>query len=298
MNIIGIDVGGTKSSFVLFDKDGNYLDKVILDSVHFMQKDKETIKKILLDGINILVDRNSITEYFVSAGIAGYGKNNEIRNYIDSLFLEILPLKNYALFSDIEIALTSALGKEDGIVVIGGTGSIAMSRINNEIKRSGGWGYLIGDEGSSYDIAKKSLSIFSKQADGRLIKTNFYYRFKEKLNLENDYDLINIARNEFTDRTKLAKITKIIYELAKENDEYALNLFKEAANELVLMINSLNNNDTKLTVSYVGGLFNAKDIILPFIEEKLAKNLILKPPLHIVEKGAYILALEKLRKVD
>ena len=64
------------------------------------------------------------------------------------------------LKSDVQIAIEGALDGQDGIVVIAGTGSIALSLKEGMLQRCGGWGYQLGDEGSAYWIAKKMLNAF------------------------------------------------------------------------------------------------------------------------------------------
>lgn len=77
--------------------------------------------------------------------------------------------------------MEGALDGENGIVIIAGTGSIALALKDNIVTRCGGWGSQLGDEGSAYWIAKKMLSIFCQEVDGRLEKTKLYELIKKNV---------------------------------------------------------------------------------------------------------------------
>ena len=55
-----------------------------------------------------------------------------------------------------------------GVGVIAGTGSIAVGRTKDgQTARAGGWGHLIGDEGSAYSVVLDALRLVARRADGR-----------------------------------------------------------------------------------------------------------------------------------
>lgn len=290
MYTIGIDGGGTKTKFALFTEDGIEIDSLILESCHFMQVSYDEMKELLKKGIDTLLLKHDLKDFVVCAGMGGYGRDENIRKNIENVFTQLLPQGNFYLYSDAEIAVAGALGGQDGIVIIAGTGSIAFSQINNQFSRSGGWGSILGDEGSAYWIGKKALSIFCKEADGRLTKGPLYDCFMEYYQLKRDFDLIPLAVEQLTNRTEIASVAKLVYQAACLNDENALQLFCEASDELVSHIHALNVSQKQLKVTYVGGLFSAKEFILPNLERQLDANLLLVDPMYTPEKGAYILA--------
>ena len=71
---------------------------------------------------------------------------------------ELIASDKYKLTHDAEIALIGATAGQPGIIVIAGTGSIAFGRnAQMQTARAGGWGYIFGDEGGGFDIAKNAL---------------------------------------------------------------------------------------------------------------------------------------------
>ena len=70
--------------------------------------------------------------------------------------------------NDALIALQAGVGDAPGIVIVSGTGSIAYGRNDHgEASRAGGWGYVLGDEGSGYWIGRLALRAVVRHADGR-----------------------------------------------------------------------------------------------------------------------------------
>ena len=195
-----------------------------------------------------------------------------------------------------QIAIEGALEGQDGIVVIAGTGSIALSLKEGMLQRCGGWGYQLGDEGSAYWIAKKMLNVFCQEVDGRLEKTILYDLIKRECHLVNDYDIITFMNNLNHDRTKIAALAYINGLAAKEKDPNALKIYKQAAEEIYKLINLLSKNfKSPISVSYIGGVFqHAGSFIIPHLQDQLGNRFNLIPPIHTPEYGAYILA-KKLR---
>lgn len=293
MNIIGIDGGGTKTKFTLFDEDGNSLKEVTGPSCHVMQKDKATAIQILKEGIRSLEAGENV---LISAGLAGYGQDPFYRRKIEEICKEAFD-GPFLLHNDIETAFEGALDGHDGIVVIAGTGSIAYSRKDGKTRRCGGWGVQLGDEGSAWYIAKMLLNEFTKQSDGRKDKTLLYEMVRKALNLKEDYELISVLNDPVrSSRTEVAKLAHTAYEAAKAGDGMAIAIYVKAADEIANMIETLQDDfDDSVEVSYVGGVFTAGNLILDPLKDQL-ENCVLHAPVHGPDYGAYLLAKRFLKK--
>ncbi len=82
-----------------------------------------------------------------------------------------MPADRFALMHDAPIAHAGALGGEDGVTVIAGTGSVAYATARGRARRTGGYGYLFGDEGSAFWIARRAVSGAARHDDCRGIAT-------------------------------------------------------------------------------------------------------------------------------
>lgn len=189
---IGIDGGGTKTKMVSYDDDGNICQEIVLPTVHILSQTPKKCIEILKAGVEQL-DPQSVSK--IGIGLAGYGQDKKIRKEIENICLKAFKNRPFVLKSDVQIAIEGALDGQDGIVVIAGTGSIALSLKEGMLQRCGGWGYQLGDEGSAYWIAKKMLNVFCQEVDGRLEKTILYDLIKRECHFENDYDIITFMND-------------------------------------------------------------------------------------------------------
>ncbi len=289
MNYIGIDGGGTKTAFGLFEED-RLIDTLKLPTCHFNQVGFNEGAKILKSEIEQLINSHDIdvTKLRIGIGMAGYGKDATINRKIEETFKKELSGYDYVLTSDIHIALIGALDNRDGIVVIAGTGTIAMALNKGKISRCGGWGYQLGDEGSAYWIGKQSLGVFTKMADGRLRKTDFYGAIKSELMLANDYELIGYVSDLENKRTSIADLAKTVGELAKQNDRHAKEILNLAAKEVSLLAKTLADSfEEKPIITYYGGVF-ASDYFKDNFEDNL-EGFKIHPPVKNALQGACIL---------
>lgn len=253
MNILSIDAGGTSTKFYLYNEKYELLDDYKMPSCHILQVGKEKMTEMLLDGLKKIQESNYVDR--IVFGLAGYGKDMKIRSEIEKSIASSFSDYDYTLMSDVEMAYYSVFSKkESGILLISGTGSIAFCKNKDEFIRSGGWGYLLGDEGSGYWIGKELLNIFTKQADGRLSKSKIYYTIMEKFEISNPYDLI--SKRASMGRTEVADLSKIAFSLYYEDDS-SRRIIDKAIEELSLMINSLDKYANSENIYLFGGIFNS-----------------------------------------
>lgn len=297
MFYIGIDGGGTKTKFVLIDDNKNVINTIEKSTCHFMQVGFDGLEKVLYDGFHELIEGSDIRPNEIKSvclGLAGYGNVvsviDEIKKRVKNIFTGI----DFILCNDVKIAHAGALGGKSGIVIISGTGSIGYSIKDGIENRIGGWGYQIGDEGSAYWIGKKTLEIFSKQADGRLEKKALYKILREELNIKNDYDIIKYVGDQIKgSRSEIAKFAQYCYKAAEDNDIDAIKIFDDAGFELAQIINALyrNYHDKKVNASYIGGVFKSKEMILKPLIKYLDADIELIEPKFSPEIGAALLAI-------
>ncbi len=284
---IGIDGGGTKTKFTLFDDKFEALDSYVSTTSHVGQVKKEGLKDVLLEGIKYF---NLDEKPIICAGLAGYGVVKAFVDQIDEVFKEEFSEYTYHIVSDIKAAYFGAIGDNKGAVIIAGTGSIGYALNENKFERVGGYGFAFSDEGSAYYIGRLLIQEFFKQSDNRKEKTRLYYYLKEIYNIEDDYDLIRILNNE---RVNIAKASLYAYHLAKENELNALSILNDAAIELAEIANTLVKTDETINVSFIGGVANSFDIMMPMIKKASKTNINYQKPLYNAEYGAILAYLTK-----
>jgi N-acetylmuramic acid 6-phosphate etherase len=134
--------------------------------------------------------------------------------------------------SDAAILLAAGTPEGWGLVLIAGTGSIAFGRTaDDRPARAGGWGHLLGDEGSGYALAMAGLQAVARAADGRRPATRLTEGLLKRLGLSQPQDLIAAVYRGGRDRADLAALAPLVVEAA-EGDAVAAGIVEEGAREL------------------------------------------------------------------
>ncbi|MGT2933418.1 N-acetylglucosamine kinase [Streptococcus catagoni] len=291
--IIGVDGGGTKTEFTLFQDNGKMIESLLQPSCHILQKSTDDIKNIILSGVNYFIEKYSINQQslFISLGLGGYGSKKN-RHIIDKILEEIFGQKyKYRITNDAEIALLGALGSIEGkgSLLIAGTGSICLT-YQEDFSRIGGWGYCFGDEGSAYWIGQRFLKEFACESDGRGEKTELYYYMLEKYQLECPLDINDyIFDNGIINRTKVAKMAKDVTWLCQNGNRKCIQIMKEAGIELANLANASLKGHSLLLYLY-GGVWKSEEYIKKPFKEHLDSRIQIGEPKQGATYGAYLLA--------
>ena len=292
MRIIAIDAGGTKARFALYDENGVELKRLEHPSLHPLQIGYAQMAAALRVGVDAIRDNEMVD--FISFGLAGYGQNQEIRTSIETAIHKKFPFERYCIQSDVDCALMAALKGQDGLMLIAGTGSIALASYQGQRHRVGGWGYWIGDEGSAFWIGKQVLGLFSKMADGRLKKTALYDCVMDSLVLDEPSDMIKILSDHPRPKEAIASLARVCYLAASKKDKHAIQCFKMAAKELALHIQtSLTMHPDLQRVRLAGGVFEAKEFVLDPLVQYLDPSLDIALSEDTPLFGAYLIGKQK-----
>lgn len=127
-----------------------------------------------------------------------------------------------------------------GVVLIAGTGSIAWGRgPTGTVGRCGGWGYLLGDEGSGYAIALAGLRAATRAADQRDPPTLLLERFQQRLGVDRPAGLIETIYQPTFHRQDLAELASVVFQAADDEDPAALRIIASAGAELAELVRTL-----------------------------------------------------------
>jgi len=135
-----------------------------------------------------------------------------------------------------------AAGSPDGwgLGLISGTGSFCFGQAaDGRSARSGGWGYLFGDEGSAYAMAVAGLRAAAKAADGRGPQTMLLEEFLKYLDLSEPDDLVRSVYARADDRAQVASLAGVVTEAAEAGDVVARQIVDEGARELAQMVQTV-----------------------------------------------------------
>ena len=234
MYIIGIDGGGTKTIGILATATGQHLAEVQSGPANYHVVGEAKTQAVLEGVVSELYENAGIpptSAVQVCLGMAGLGRPAD-REVIGRICDELGIYRNRILTHDAHIALVGGTEKQEGVIVISGTGAIVYG-INTDGReaRASGWGYLLGDEGSGYDIAIKGLQAVARAADGRGNQTELTDRILNKLELNEPSDLIRWTHA--ASRDTIAQLAEVVFDTAKTRDTVADHIVDKAADELV-----------------------------------------------------------------
>lgn len=234
MYIIGIDGGGTQTIGILATEAGQHLEKVQFGPSNYHVVGEAETQKVLTDVINKLYEKSDVplgSSVQFCLGMAGLGRPED-QKVIGQICDEIGIGKNRILTHDAHIALVGGTEKREGVIVISGTGAIAYG-INADGKeaRASGWGYLLGDEGSGYDIGIKGCRAVARATDGRGDPTELTNRILNRLELNEPTELVRWVHT--ANRDTIAQLAAIVFDAARSMDTVAECIVAEAADELV-----------------------------------------------------------------
>lgn len=254
---LAIDGGGTKTDVVWFDETGRIINRVIGKSANLNGSSWETVSshlEELFESLFQVEETPNIETVF--GGFAG-GSHPKVQNTLKTILARLVPSHE----SEIEIqgdainALWSGTHGKPGLVLIAGTGSIVFGRTESGKQvRVGGWGYLIGDEGSGYDIGRMAAMALMKAYDGRGPSTQLTPLILNHLNLEREEDFIPVVYEN--GKAQLAQLVPLVARAAKEGDSCALAILDQAGERLAELISAgLSFFDSPLEkIGFVGGL--------------------------------------------
>lgn len=312
-NVLGIDGGGTKTLAVLMNSAGQVLGSGEAGPSNYQSVGVQAAKHSIQSAIVQATFSNTQPIEAVCLGLAGVGRPEDVR-VVQHFWQQIadttqsvqwsLQPNTTVICSDSAIALVGGVGDGAGIVVIAGTGSQVFGQNSQgATKRVGGWGYLLGDEGSGYNIAVAGLKAALKVYDGRGSLTSLADEFQQQLELDSLQDLVKLVYRSGWSVKDIAALAPIVDRAAVAGDAVANTIINEAVEELVLATGvvtaALFNADEAFEIVMMGGVWHSEANFRGRFEtriEAIAPGARLILPRHQPAYGAGILALKALGK--
>jgi N-acetylmuramic acid 6-phosphate etherase len=144
------------------------------------------------------------------------------------------------ILNDAELVLAAATSQRRGVALIAGTGSLAFGRdATGSTARSGGWGYLLGDEGSAFAIGQTALRKTMSAADGRAASTMLSELICRHFSVGVPTDLVSAIYGAVDPRLAVASVAPLVFDAAAADDSVARTILQTAAVELARLVISV-----------------------------------------------------------
>ena len=229
--MIAVDGGGTKTEFVLFTEQGELLSHLVLPGCNPNSYGMEKTFEILSKGIDSMMEHNTniIGLYVGAAGVSSGDNRKKILKFLKNRYRTI----KIDVQTDILNVIYSMGEQQSCIAAICGTGSIVYAKCNDEFYRVGGWGYLLDQAGSGYDIGRDVLRAALEWNDGMRKRTILTDLAEQKLG-GNAWDKIDLIYSLGVDF--IASFAPVAFEACRQGDATAKRIISENTKRLAYLI--------------------------------------------------------------
>lgn len=234
---IGLDGGGSKTLAVLADREGRELGRGTAEASNYQVVGVEAASAAIVKAIRGAFESAGIAVQPAGGlclGLAGVGRPED-RAWVEELVRRENLAQNWTIANDGQLLLWAGTPEGWGLGIISGTGSIVYGRAaDGREARAGGWGYILGDEGSGYAIGKAALQAVAQAADGRGAPTELTARLLAHWNLGRPWDLVGQVYRSGVGRVEIATLAGIVSAAAQAGDGVAQAIEAQAGRELAL----------------------------------------------------------------
>jgi N-acetylglucosamine kinase-like BadF-type ATPase len=235
---IAADGGGSKLQAILYDENFHILRTGRVAGVNTLFKPAETVRANVDGMIQALLQGGEgdtpVTE-IAAADLCLVGAGDIVRDALN----RFARVEQIFFHSEPVVGLAAAL-KTSGVVTLSGTGSDAFFvRDGVVVSAVGGWGPLLGDEGSGYEIGLNALKAAIYSYDGRRPKSVLYDMVMETWNLSNLWGIVGHLAGNPDARHEVASAAVLCAKAANAGDRVALRIYEHAALELSIQTRSV-----------------------------------------------------------
>jgi len=279
--VLGVDGGGTKSIGLISDLSGNILSRREVGATNPNVVGLEASADNLFRLISKCCEDVRCPPFelrSVVLGLAGAGDKEfreQIKESVNALFAKN-GSKSLRIHveSDARVALEGAFDGGPGVVIISGTGSIVMGKtLSGDVHTVGGWGRILGDEGSGYSIGRDGVRAVTLEYDGRgdstklkeLLATNLQWTTRE-----------SIIKAVYREQFDLAKVAPFVMEAAMNHDAICQKILQNAASQFIEQIRVIVMKMglfQKIGLVMCGGLFEHSTVFSNVLKLKIMKGL-------------------------
>ena len=274
---LGFDGGGTKTDCVLLDAKGNIVGEGRGGPANPLRSGYDGAFSSLREAAAGAIAAAKIRPAEIAAvcaGLAGAGRRSVVRRMM--VFLsEEFPAALTQVATDYEVALESAVGRAPGVVLIAGTGSVAYGRnAAGETARAGGYGPLLGDEGSAFEIGRRAVAAVARSRDTDAPVTVMADMISAALDCPDWDDLIMRIMKDPDD--VFPKLFPVVADAANAEDSAAKEIMFASAiglgNLAMIVIRRLGMKAQQFPLVKCGGVFGRCHMLDSLLDSVLASG--------------------------
>ncbi|WP_226672651.1 BadF/BadG/BcrA/BcrD ATPase family protein [Rossellomorea aquimaris] len=266
--VIGIDAGGTKVQGLVLDMRKNILFQSLSGHGNPSVSYEEALRN-LSSVVQQCLDQTGVSHIVI--GMAG-GGSGDLSQRIKSE-LERMTSLPIILLNDATLAYFSLIGNRNGVMTIAGTGSICYGRNGNREATTGGWGHLLGDEGSAYHLAIQASKRIVEELDYGIPLSPLSRSLLNEINASDAKGLKGFIYA--STKGEIAQLAKVIHREAEASDENALHLLKTAGEQLARQTVSLIEKlqiEPKPVIALKGSVLEQNPVVQSVFKETIVRR--------------------------
>jgi N-acetylglucosamine kinase-like BadF-type ATPase len=230
--VLGIDAGGTKTVCHLADEHGTLVAEARGPGANLQAAGELHVEKVLHDVMEEALGDRAIVPAAICLGIAGVDRADDSA-VVRGIMRRIGYKARALVVNDALVALEAGAPGAPGVVIVAGTGSIAYGRnARFEAARAGGWGHVLGDEGSGFWIGRAALRAVLREADRRGPRTELTALLLEHFDVTEPQSLIHEVYQNRPTPSVVAALAYCVQTASAHGDEAATGILRAAADEL------------------------------------------------------------------
>lgn len=288
MLYLGIDAGASSTKWACVDDAGSIKSGVVGPIDGHIQRSESLVRmRSTLSGI-ATASGGQISRIFI--GITGIAEGSQERAETMSVIGEIFRDAQIELESDIHLAYRVHFPKEDGVLLYAGTGAVACTRVDGKLRRVGGWGYLLGDEGAGYWIGRQAirslLALVDKEEVPRLGSME-----SEIAAAIGGSDWATIKNFVYgRNRSEIAALARIVF--SSQGEESSNAILAEAGDHLIHLVDRVDEitGDSRRGIIFTGGASQGAGLLNDRLIQKMGNRLSIVN--RSIAEGAALLAKE------
>jgi N-acetylglucosamine kinase-like BadF-type ATPase len=302
MHVLGLDAGGTKTVCLLADGDGNVVGSGRAGGANLQTEGELQVEKVLHAVIDQALDGRDPQIAALCLGMAGADRADDTATVRD--ILRRLGHRHHVLVvNDALVALVAGAGDSPGIVIISGTGSIQYG-VNQRAMaaRAGGWGFMLGDEGSGYWIGRHAVTAVLHERDGRGPRTKLTPLVCDHFEVASPDLLVRQIYDRGLRPQAIASLGALVEHARAHGDIVAAEILRQAAEHLTIgaqsVVSRLGMRGDPFATVLAGGMFRA----IPWLADEVGRRMLDVAPRSRVAplnvdpaEGAVRLALQQAR---
>jgi N-acetylglucosamine kinase-like BadF-type ATPase len=270
--LLGVDGGGTKTMAAVLDVHRYVVTTATSGTSNPDVVGFEAAASSILDAVHRALGAAGAIVADIPASVIAVASADTAENQgeLRKRLVGLHSINRLVVLNDVVAAWAAGTLGAPGVAVISGTGSNALGvSADGRTWRCGGWGHVLGDEGSGYWIGIQAMRAVVAFRDGRAAWTALVPRILDFYRLAKIEDLDDLVYGHL-DKAGVAAFAVEVSAAAAEGDRVARSILGEAgrklAEQVCVVIKKLGLTGS-FPVALVGGTFRSGPLFLEAFTE-------------------------------